>query len=407
LRFYLYASGSYVYNAPNDYSPPRLTLLMDISALKTLIPSSPAFVLDEAYILDSLNKLSTLRTQSGCKVLYSIKSLPFVPVLEMAKPFVDGFSVSSLFEAKLAAEVLAGNGSVHLTTPGIRPDEIDDLAAVCSHISFNSLNQHQHFAAQLAGRASVGLRVNPKLSFVKDERYNPCRQYSKLGVDIDALWQTSVMDSLAGLHVHTLFGASDYAPMIKTLDKLIMYMGNKLAALDWLNLGGGYLYPQIINQQPFIDLVQRLTSQYNLSVYIEPGNAVVGGAGYLLATVIDTFVNEGKSIAVLDTSVNHLPEVFEYQLSPQLHEHEPNGSFPTLLAGSTCLAGDIFGEYRLAKPLQLGDKVVFKQVGAYSLVKASRFNGYNLPSIYRYNADGVTKLKSYTYEDYRQQWSAD
>ncbi|MFZ2404193.1 MAG: carboxynorspermidine decarboxylase, partial [Methylobacter sp.] len=111
---------------------------MDFQVLKDSVYSSPAFVLDEVEIAKTLAVLADLRTQCGCKVLYSIKSLPFSAVMDMAKPFVDGFSVSSLFEAQLANEVLAGQGSIHLTTPGIRPDELDELSLLCSHISFNS-----------------------------------------------------------------------------------------------------------------------------------------------------------------------------------------------------------------------------------------------------------------------------
>ena len=85
---------------------------MDFQALKNDVSSSPAFVLDEAVIIKTLKNLAALRNQCGCKVLYSIKSLPFSSVMEMAKPWVDGFSVSSLFEARLADEVLAGRGTL-------------------------------------------------------------------------------------------------------------------------------------------------------------------------------------------------------------------------------------------------------------------------------------------------------
>ncbi len=380
---------------------------MDIQALKDQISTSPAFVLDETELVNTLSTLNGLRTQSGCKLLYSIKSLPFSRVLDIAKPYVDGFAVSSLFEAQLANETLAGQGSIHLTTPGIRADELDELAKLCTHISFNSLTQHQHFAARLNKFASIGLRVNPKLSFLSDERFNPCRQYSKLGVDIDSLWQSSTIDQVQGLHIHTVFSATDYTPLIKTLDKLTSYMSDKLARMNWLNLGGGYLFDQISDHRPFIAAIARLKSKYELEVYIEPGKAIVGHCGYLLATVIDSFVSDGKTIVILDTSVNHHPEVFEYQRQPALHEHQPHGRYPTVLAGCTCLAGDIFGEYRFDKPLQIGDRLVFKHIGAYSLVKANRFNGYNLPDIFRYNANAIKRLKHYTYQDYRQQWLAD
>ncbi len=380
---------------------------MNFQSLKNDVSSSPAFVLDEAAIIKALKDLDALRHQCGCKVLYSIKSLPFSSVMEMAKPWVDGFSVSSLFEARLADEVLAGQGSIHLTTPGIRADELDELSLLCSHISFNSLSQYQRFYEAANAQASIGLRLNPKLSFLHDDRFNPCRQYSKLGVDIEELFRSTCLDRIQGLHVHNVFSATDFTPLIKTVEKLQSYLGERLAQLKWLNLGGGYLFNQIEDHRPFIDLVNKLKNDFSLEIYIEPGKAVVGRAGHLMSTVIDSFDSDGKTIVILDTSVNHNPEVFEYQRQPELYEHDPNGQYAAVLVGSTCLAGDVFGEYRFKESLQVGDSVIFKNLGAYSLIKANRFNGYNLPDIYVSNSSRIKKLKHYTYQDYRQQWRAD
>jgi carboxynorspermidine decarboxylase len=380
---------------------------MDFQLIKDSISSSPAFVLDTEEIIHTLEALNFLRHQCGCKVLYSIKSLPLSSVLEIAKSFVDGFSVSSLFEARLADEILAGSGGIHLTTPGIRPDEWDDMARLITHISFNSLTQYQRFAFVTQAQTSIGLRVNPKLSFLNDDRFDPCRQYSKLGMDIDDLWQSSCLDQVQGLHIHNVFSATDFTPLIKTIEKLRSYFGKNLAQLDWLNLGGGYLFNQITDHRPFIDLANKLKNDFDLEVYIEPGKAVVSRAGHLVTTVIDSFVSDGKTIAILDTSVNHNPEVFEYQFQPDLHEHDSKGRYSAILAGCTCLAGDVFGEYRFSNPLAVGDKVVFKNVGAYSLIKVNRFNGLNLPDIYMVRNLQVKKLKQYPYQDYRRQWLAD
>jgi carboxynorspermidine decarboxylase len=380
---------------------------MDFQALKNSLASSPAFILDADEMINTLQVLSMLRHQCGVKVLYSIKSLPFLPVLEIARPYVDGFSVSSLFEARLAAEVLAGQGGIHLTTPGIRPDEWEEMARLLTHVGFNSLTQYQRLAAATPASASIGLRVNPKLSFLNDDRFDPCRPHSKLGVDIDELWQSSCLDHVRGLHVHNVFSATDFTPLIKTLDKLRHYFGKSLARLDWLNLGGGYLFNQINDHRPFINLVNALKNDFELDVYIEPGKAVVGHAGYIVSTVVDSFVSDGKTIAVLDTSVNHNPEVFEYQRGPELYEHDAQGRHGVILAGCTCLAGDVFGEYRFNRPPAAGEKLVFKNVGAYSLIKANRFNGYTLPDIYVYQDLQLKKLKHYSYQDYRRQWLAD
>jgi carboxynorspermidine decarboxylase len=380
---------------------------VDIQTLKHKTPTSPAFVVDEIELLKALQALSILREQSGCKVLYSIKSLPLTVVMALAKPYVEGFSVSSLFEARLANEILAGQGSIHLTTPGIRPDEIAELVSVCSHISCNSISQYRRVKLENQEKTSIGLRVNPKISFSDDARYDPCRQFSKLGVDVNELVNGDIINTIKGLHFHTVFAATEYTALFQTLTKLRSLMGDKFEALEWLNFGGGYFYGQIADNEGFSQVVTQLRDEFGVDIYIEPGNAIVGKAGYLLSTVIDCFNSDGKAIAVLDTSVNHHPEVFEFQRQPELVGHDPTGRYSALLAGSTCLAGDLFGEYRFNQPLQVGERLVFKHVGAYSLVKANRFNGYNLPDVYIADEDQIKRIKQYSYQDYRQQWLGD
>lgn len=371
--------------------------------LKPQIQTSPAFVLDEDQVLANLQPLQALRQEAGCKILYSMKALPLAALLELIIDRVDGISVSSLFEARLAHEILGEQGrSVHLTTPGMRPDEFAALGALCSHISFNSLSQYQRLQA-LADGYSKGLRVNPKLSFLHDQRYDPCRPHSKLGVDIELL-RDGLPAGVEGLHFHTVFASRDFMPLQQTLEKLMPIL-TRNSHLKWLNLGGGYLYNAIADQDNVVELIKLLRTEFGIDVYLEPGKAVVGNAGYLLTTVLDRFVSDGKDVLILDTSVNHHPEVFEYQIKPSLLEENINGGCAAILAGSTCLAGDVFGEYRFDRVPDVGDKLVFADVGAYSLIKANRFNGYNLPDVYGLKQAQANLLKRYEFDDYRRQWT--
>ncbi len=412
---------------------------MNGSLLKQRIETSPAFVLDEDQVIANLKPLQALRQATGCKILYSMKALPLASLLALLRTEVDGISVSSLFEARLAKEIFADHGSIHFTTPGMRADEFAELAGICSHISFNSLSQYQRLRDLSAGY-SKGLRINPKLSFVGDERYDPCRRHSKLGVDVDLLTrplntvrpefveghtksgfdklgpngipvinragliiQDGLPEDVEGLHFHTVFGFESFLPLQQTLTRLLPVIESQ-PKLKWLNLGGGYLYNRIADQRPLIELLTNLKQRFGLEIYLEPGKAIVGDAGFLLTTVLDRFISDGKSVLVLDTSVNHNPEVFEYQIKPILLEEDGSGDESAILVGSTCLAGDLFGEYRFNRLPEVGDKLVFSNVGAYSLIKASRFNGYNLPDIYAIRAGCVGLRKSYNYEDFRQQW---
>ncbi|MGZ8245978.1 carboxynorspermidine decarboxylase [Methylomagnum sp.] len=377
---------------------------------------TPAFLYSEAEIRRQLNLLSTIRGSSNCRILYSIKALPFAGLLDLILPAVDGFSASSLFEARLASEALARGGragALHITTPGLRLGEMDELAGLCDAISFNSLEQFQRMQPTLEGRASAGIRVNPQLSFLDDRRYDPCRPFSKLGVPLSGLAAALNADAelrrqIEGIHFHTLFESRSFEPLRATLEKIDGALGHHLDGLRWINLGGGYLIESTEAAETLAGIVRDLRERRGVDVYFEPGKSVVGQAGTLVASVIDRFERDGKAIAVLDTGVHHLPEVFEYQKSPQVAGHHPGGRFEYLLVGCTCLAGDVFGECRFDQPLTVGDRVAFENVGAYALVKASRFNGYDLPTIYWQDTAGrISLMKRFGYEDYRRFWTAD
>jgi carboxynorspermidine decarboxylase len=369
--------------------------------LKASISNTPAFILDLDQVNANLQPLKHLRQATDCKVLYSMKALPLSGLLNALVGQVDGISVSSLNEARLAREVFADPASLHLTTPGLRPDEFKQIDGLYSHISFNSLSQYQRFKDQTLN-ASKGLRINPKLSFADDERYDPCRKYSKLGVNIHEL-SAGLPTDVEGLHLHTVFSQTDFKPLQQTLNALHPLLSRQ-THLKWLNLGGGYLFHSIADLTPLITLIQQLNQQCIPDIYLEPGKALVGNAGYLLTTVLDRFLSDGKTVLILDTSVNHHPEVFEYQRKPALLDEDPQGSQSAILAGSTCLAGDLFGEYRYKQLPEVGEKLVFADVGAYSLIKASRFNGYALPAIYLCQQGELSLVKNDDYADYRRQW---
>lgn len=377
---------------------------MNLNLVKNKLDSTPAFVFDENTIIKNLTTLVNIKKQSACRVLYSMKALPLELVLKLTKVYLDGLSVSSLFEARLAKEILADTGTIHMTTPGLREIEFEEIAEICTHISFNSINQYYRLINNI-NQCSAGLRLNPKLSFVKDPRYDPCRPHSKLGIEMELIINQGVSEKIEGLHFHNVFSNTNYMSLVDTVDMLREKLGHHLSQLKWLNLGGGYLHNQINNHKPLIDLAKQLKMEYDLEIYIEPGKAVVENAGFLVTTVIDSFVSDGKRIMVLDTSVNHNPEVFEYQRKPELLEAVEEGC-SCVLVGSSCLAGDVFGEYTFDGTVKVGERLVFSNVGAYSLIKANRFNGYNLPDIYSVDKENKQLLvKQSTYQDFRKQWA--
>ena len=367
---------------------------------------TPAFIYEESTAIKAAMRLSRLCSEAGCQLLYTLKPLNMAEVLELLRPHVAGFSASSLFEAITAREVISDQGSVHITTPGFRPDEIGRIAEICDYIAFNSLSQWVEFSRQAADKAKCGLRVNPKMSFVEDERYDPCRRHSKLGVPIDRLssfadHNADLLAPLTGLHFHTNCDSVTAIPLTRIVRMLDSRIPEVLESLEWINLGGGYLFLARNDKDMLRKAVDILRDRSDLQVFIEPGSAIVRDACCLVATAIDLFDSDGEAVAVLDASVNHMPEVFEYQFSPEVAGSSQDASHNYLLVGCTCLAGDVFGRYAFPTPLDIGSRIIFLNMGAYTTVKWHCFNGVNLPSVYAWTDDQRLLLKhEFTYEDY-------
>ena len=379
--------------------------------------ATPAFVYDERAIHRLLDYTEPLRER--CRVLFAIKSFSFAPALRVMAPRLDGFAVSSLYEARLARSVIGDAGSVHITTPGLRGEELDEIGSLCDYVAFNSLGQWQRLSGRLQGAVNCGLRVNPQLSFADDCRYDPCRPHSKLGAPLDDLAavlrdEPGRLDGVRGLLFHSNCDSPDFGELRATVERLQTRIPGLLRQVEWVNLGGGYLFEEDGEACGSLDDLSRavdsLRSGYGVEVFIEPGSGLIRAAGYLVASVLDMFESGGATVAVLDTTVNHMPEVFEYGFQPDVvggipDECEDDAPHEYLLAGCTCLAGDLFGTYRFPHRLSVGDKVVFNNAGSYTLVKAHTFNGVALPSVYALDMRGELVLQgSPFYTEYAARW---
>ncbi|HAL46979.1 MAG: hypothetical protein FI707_10125 [SAR202 cluster bacterium] len=378
----------------------------EIRAALAAVPETPALVFSQAELSDSARRIRAATDDAGVSLLYAMKPCTLSWVMEELAAHVTGFTASSPFEIRLARQVLGDSRKVHYYGVAVAEHEFAEIGRSCDYISFNSIGQLERYGPETPDLTSPGLRLNPGISFVSDERYDPCRRHSKLGAPIERIIAAEhgshdISAVAQGLLMHTNCESDDLLDLFATASAVDDRLGLLLDRMDWVNLGGGYTFGSATDFAPLNDASALLRSDREIEIFIEPGAAFVADAGFIVSTVLDVFDSGGVDVAVLDTSVNHMPEVFEYQYEPDVLDYAPDGSHRYILAGRSCLAGDVLGDYRFEEPLTPGSRVAILGMGAYTQPKAHTFNGINLPDAYAMLESGeLTLLQSTSYGDF-------
>ena len=370
---------------------------------------TPCYVLDEERLRQNGKILAGLAERTGAKILLAQKAFSNYGLYPLLAPYLAGTEASGLYEARLGAEEMPGK-EVHVFCAAYRADEFGELLDYADHIVFNSVRQLQQFGRQAKDSGkSVGLRINPECSTQEGHAiYDPCAPGSRLGVTREA-WDREMTEELAdlldGLHFHTLC-EQDSDALETTLQAAGEKFGDILPRMKWLNLGGGHHITREDYDIPRLErLIRDAQAGWDLQVYLEPGEAVALNAGYLVTEVLDITENGGIRTAVVDASAAcHMPDVLEMPYTPPLLEgdREKKEPYPYRLAGPTCLAGDVIGEYGFGRELRIGDRLVFGDMAIYTTCKNNTFNGMPLPAIYAMDRNGgFRQLAAFGYADFK------
>ncbi|EAH5676550.1 carboxynorspermidine decarboxylase [Campylobacter upsaliensis] len=371
---------------------------------------TPAYILEEDKLRKNCELLAKVSEKSGAKVLLALKGFAFSGAMKIVGEYLHGCTCSGLWEAKFAKEFM--DKEIHTFSPAFKDEEFDEIAELSHHIVFNSLHQFHHFK-QKAKAKSLGLRCNPEYSLAPKELYNPCGRYSRLGILSKDL-ENADLSGVSGLHFHALCEESAEA-LEAVLKAFEAKFGKWLTQMKWVNFGGGHhITKKGYDVEKLIALCKKFSDKFGVQVYLEPGEAVGWQTGVLVASVIDIVENE-KHIAILDTSSEaHMPDTIIMPYTSEVlnarilstREGEQisslrEGEKTYLLAGNTCLAGDVMGEYAFKNALQRGDKIVFLDQIHYSIVKNTTFNGVILPNLMLYTKKKkLEMIRKFSYEDY-------
>ncbi|MET3656784.1 carboxynorspermidine decarboxylase [Sporosarcina psychrophila] len=376
---------------------------IDLNALP-----SPCYVVDEGLLIKNLEKMKSVIDQTGCNILLAQKGFSMFSVYPLIGEYLNGVTSSSVHEARLGFEEMGKE--VHTYAPAFSETEIDEILSYSDHIVFNSFQQYNQFKEKIKNhpkQIEIGLRINPEYSEIEVDMYNPCFSHSRFGVTLEN-FEADQLEGIDGLHFHTMCEQNSDT-LERTVQVVDEKFGEYIKNMKWINFGGGHhITRPDYDIETLIRSILFMKNKYGVQVYLEPGEAVALNTGYLVATVLDTLHN-GMPIAILDTSAAcHMPDVLEMPYRPEIiGAGMPNEKAYTYrFGGPTCLAGDVIGDYSFDEPLKPGDKLVFCDMGHYSMVKNNTFNGVNLPSIALNTvSDGIQVIKQFGYDDFRNRLS--
>ena len=359
---------------------------------------TPYYLIDECKLLNNLKKIALVKKLSGAKSVLALKCFSTWSVFDLMKKYMDGTTSSSLYEARLGYEKFGKE--THAYCVGFSRQDIFAVKKFADKIIFNSISQLKMFAKEVKGK-SIGLRLNPGISFSHFDLADPARKHSRLGV-ISKDDVLEVLNQINGVMFHFNCENDNFESFSKMLD----YLGNKyenvLKKVEWVSLGGGiYFTKDEYPIEKFSKKLKDFAKHFGVQIYLEPGESAITRSTELVTKVVDIVHNE-LDVAIIDTSTEaHMLDLLIY-LTPAKIETGKSGKYKYMVAGRSCLAGDVFGTYNFSKKLKIGDVVRISDAAGYTMVKKNWFNGLQMPSIVVRRLNGKTELvRSFDYKDFK------
>ncbi|MBN1622099.1 MAG: carboxynorspermidine decarboxylase [Endomicrobiales bacterium] len=359
---------------------------------------TPYYLINERKLLKNLKKIKYVRDVSGAKSVLALKCFSTWSVFDIMKKYMDGTTSSSLYETRLGREKFGKE--VHAYSVAFSKEDIKEINKYADKIIFNSISQLKMFHKDV-GNMEIGLRINPGISYSHFDLADPARKYSRLGTTS----KKSVREAahiISGAMFHFNCENKDFKNFSSTLDLIGRNYGDILKNLDWVSLGGGlYFTKEDYPLDSFCKKLKQFSDKFQLQVYLEPGETSITQSAELVTKVLDIVHNE-IDIAIVDASIEaHMLDLLIYRTNAKI-EAAGNGKHKYIVAGRSCLAGDVFGTYSFSSRLKVGSIIRISDAAGYTMVKKNWFNGLPMPSIVVKRLNGnLDIVKCFSYKDFK------
>ena len=358
---------------------------------------SPCFIFSKSKIQQKVKEYQDYFPNSY--VHFAMKSNSEPEVLRTVMESGAGFEVASKYELRMLKEI------------GVKPETIIFGASVkaADHIkefheygvdrfAFDSVPEVEKIAAMAPGaRVYVRVSVNDDGSVFKFSE--------KFGTEKENIIPFLRLAKQLGLkpygisfHVGSQAGNKlAWANAIKEINPIITELLAEDIKIEAIDLGGGFpcnTYVSSSEDFTLDEIASALMEEYEKlpiqpKLLLEPGRGIIADCGIVVASVIAKIERRGSTWLFLDAGVyNAVFETMAYQGSTRYritsmnHAHD-GGEMQYAIAGPTGDSPDIIThEALLPRNIEVGDKVIIHDAGAYSTVCTSTFNGFPKPTVY-------------------------
>jgi diaminopimelate decarboxylase len=354
---------------------------------------TPSYVYSRTRILDNFRHLYTQLSQVPNLICYSVKANSHLRILRLLRQAGAGFDVVSGGELARVVKAGANPGQVVFSGVGKTPEEIDaGLAAGILMFNVESageLEQVERRARALGKRAGVSIRVNPDVVADTHPYISTGQIVHKFGVPkteaVELYRRAARVQDLAirGVACHIGSQILEVEPFLKALEEILEVaraLRREGIEAEHLDLGGGfgirYADEAPLDFARLASEVARRLAGTPFRLILEPGRALVGDAGILLARVLYVKRNRHKSFVVVDAGMNDLMRPTLYGSYHEILPATPRATttFTADVVGPLCETGDFLAQDREMADVEPGDLLAIMTAGAYGYVLASNYN---------------------------------
>lgn len=363
---------------------------------------TPVYVYSAAVLRDRYGAIDRAFGDHPHRLHYALKANSTLGLARLLRDLGSAADANSIWEIELARKAGFQPGDIVFTGVGKSPAELEcavplGLKAINVE-SVGELERVEAIAARLGLTQRVALRINPDIDAKSHPHISTGLKINKFGMPLDAARE--VFATIAGrpslklvaIHVHIGSQITTIDPLARSA-ALVAQLAAELRSrpggvtLEYVDLGGGLGISYDGSAVPSVEqyaaaLLSELAST-NLPIVIEPGRAIVGPSGTLVARVIDLKPRTADSeFAVLDAGMAQLmrPALYGAYHAVEPVSPRPGPKRQYELVGPICESADVIARDRTLTPLEVGDLVAIRDAGAYGSAMASNYNRHPLPA---------------------------